>query len=471
LKPQNLGFAFFGAWNFIVFFSTVLTGSYSNISAANSRFSLASSIANVVTFAAVFILARRLSPICEKKACGIAMAFIGGLGTGIVGIGSVFEPVQQGYLLTVGGLLTGAGSAWVLVCWGEYLSTLSISRVTACALLSYGISFLLYFLITAFSPSVGIVLCSLLLPVCGYLAFISARDADALPVETAASPKRFVQQTWRAIFAFLVFGAVFWFSFASRAPETADTYGDQLRISLLGSALLIILLTAAAILLSKKFSHSMILRLALPLTACGLMLTFLLDSQVSGLGFAFSMSALTCLDIFLLIVVCNASHTTGMPPARAISVGRFFEGLCGPTGIVLAGLLSPLIASVENSLFILLLVICVLVILSTSVFSDTKIFEKDTLPETGGETVSTVIDVNQFARQCDYAINKFHLSEREGEILALVSRGRNVPHISSCLHIANSTTKTHVKSIYNKLCVSGRQEMLDLIESLDPAEQ
>jgi DNA-binding CsgD family transcriptional regulator len=399
------------------------------------------------------------------------MAFIGGLGTVIVGSGSLFGPIQQEYVLIIGGLLTGIGSAWVLVLWGEYFSTLSISRITTCVLLSFGFSFPLYFLITALPSLIGTIFSSLLLPVCGYLAFISTRDADALPVEMAASPKRFAQQTWRAIFALLVFGVVFWFSITSRASGAVDTYNNQLSVSLFGSAFLVVLLTLMAVLLSKKLSYSMILRLILPLTTCGLMFTFLFDSQMSGFGFALSMSAFTCLDIFLLIVVCNASHTTGMVPAKAICAGRFFEGLCSPIGIALSGLLSPMIKSVESSFFILLVVICVLVILSTNVFSNAVIFEKNTVAETEENAVPIVIDANQFARQCEYALGKYHLSEREGEILAMVSRGRSVPHISSCLHIANSTTKTHIKSIYNKMSVSGRQEMLDVIESLNPAEQ
>ena len=45
-------------------------------------------------------------------------------------------------------------------------------------------------------------------------------------------------------------------------------------------------------------------------------------------------------------------------------------------------------------------------------------------------------------------------------------RGRSVPHISQRLFISRSTVKTHISHLYEKLGVSDRQEMIDVIESI-----
>ncbi|MGE0361996.1 MAG: response regulator [Vicinamibacterales bacterium] len=50
------------------------------------------------------------------------------------------------------------------------------------------------------------------------------------------------------------------------------------------------------------------------------------------------------------------------------------------------------------------------------------------------------------------------LSDREREVLALVSKGYRVPEIAALLTISPHTVSSHIKSIYNKLEVSSRGE-------------
>jgi DNA-binding NarL/FixJ family response regulator len=52
------------------------------------------------------------------------------------------------------------------------------------------------------------------------------------------------------------------------------------------------------------------------------------------------------------------------------------------------------------------------------------------------------------------------LSEREGEVLALLQEGRSVPEIAATLYISVSTTKTYVARIYDKLGASNRATAL-----------
>jgi two-component system nitrate/nitrite response regulator NarL len=48
------------------------------------------------------------------------------------------------------------------------------------------------------------------------------------------------------------------------------------------------------------------------------------------------------------------------------------------------------------------------------------------------------------------------LSPRESEVLALIAEGMSVPAIAKQLHLAPTTVKTHVGTLYEKLGVSDR---------------
>jgi two-component system nitrate/nitrite response regulator NarL len=48
------------------------------------------------------------------------------------------------------------------------------------------------------------------------------------------------------------------------------------------------------------------------------------------------------------------------------------------------------------------------------------------------------------------------LTPREHEVLVLTAGGRSAPDIGKQLHLSQSTVKTHLKSLYDKLGVSDR---------------
>lgn len=65
---------------------------------------------------------------------------------------------------------------------------------------------------------------------------------------------------------------------------------------------------------------------------------------------------------------------------------------------------------------------------------------------------------------CTAAVARYGLTPREGDVLRLLARGRSVPFIADELHISQSTTKGHVRHIYEKMGVASKQELLARIE-------
>ena len=60
------------------------------------------------------------------------------------------------------------------------------------------------------------------------------------------------------------------------------------------------------------------------------------------------------------------------------------------------------------------------------------------------------------------------LSPREKEIAAAYVRGDNYQRIAAILHIAPSTVRTHLATIYRKLGVSSKIELLKALEGEHP---
>lgn len=60
---------------------------------------------------------------------------------------------------------------------------------------------------------------------------------------------------------------------------------------------------------------------------------------------------------------------------------------------------------------------------------------------------------------------RFDLSARERQVVLLLARGHTFPRISDELGVTMNTIRSHARSIYRKLDVHTRQELVDLVES------
>lgn len=76
-----------------------------------------------------------------------------------------------------------------------------------------------------------------------------------------------------------------------------------------------------------------------------------------------------------------------------------------------------------------------------------------------------VADRDPFARACKDVSSFYKLSERESEVLALLARGNTRAHIAGRLVISENTVRAHVKSIYAKLSIHSKQQLIELVET------
>lgn len=62
---------------------------------------------------------------------------------------------------------------------------------------------------------------------------------------------------------------------------------------------------------------------------------------------------------------------------------------------------------------------------------------------------------------CERALERLSLTEREREVFALLAQARTVEDIAQHLEISDNTVKTHIKRIYKKMGVHSRQDVID----------
>jgi DNA-binding CsgD family transcriptional regulator len=76
-----------------------------------------------------------------------------------------------------------------------------------------------------------------------------------------------------------------------------------------------------------------------------------------------------------------------------------------------------------------------------------------------------------FKERCQMVSNRYGLTEREAEVMALFAKGRDSAYIQQTLSLSKSTVSTHRQHIYVKLGVHSQQELLNLLYELEAPAQ
>lgn len=73
------------------------------------------------------------------------------------------------------------------------------------------------------------------------------------------------------------------------------------------------------------------------------------------------------------------------------------------------------------------------------------------------------LERNRLGTKCRELAERFALTQREGEILLLLAQRKKPADIERELFVANSTVKTHIKHLYQKLDVHSRTDLYELL--------
>lgn len=78
---------------------------------------------------------------------------------------------------------------------------------------------------------------------------------------------------------------------------------------------------------------------------------------------------------------------------------------------------------------------------------------------------------SDFGEACKALADAAGLSARETEIMILLARGNSQKHISEVLFLALGTVQWYAKTIYRKLGVHSKQELINLVNAQETAQR
>ena len=208
--------------------------------------------------------------------------------------------------------------------------------------------------------------------------------------------------------------------------------------------------------MAKNCYHALVLLLVGGVLLLPLPLVY--PSASVHLPHAVNAASYTCFGMFMWVIitaVCGRYQqarvrTFGFVRA-AWAIGPLLGMLLGRYILHVAGL------SIESAYPVMLASTLILLLVSGLIFSESDLIRAmDIIP---------LARKQRFRTQCLKVIEKHGLSEREGEIMIMFAKGRNLPYVQEHLYLSKSTVSTHRQHIYQKLDIHTQQELMDLVEA------
>lgn len=191
------------------------------------------------------------------------------------------------------------------------------------------------------------------------------------------------------------------------------------------------------------------------------LMPFLAGTDRFWVAGAIVISGYVIFDVFIWVIVAQASCIKKCDPLRTVLVMRqIVNGGCMAFGAAIGVLFSKFAPASAfqhpEAIFIGYLMTVAIVLLMGS--KDTwELFEAK---PPANATVES--DVGLHARLQKLG-EGWGLTQRERDIFELLAVGRTQPRIAESLCIAESTVNSHVRHIYRKAGVNGKQELLDYV--------
>lgn len=103
-------------------------------------------------------------------------------------------------------------------------------------------------------------------------------------------------------------------------------------------------------------------------------------------------------------------------------------------------------------------------------FTDREVYMAEQLVEHIASYAYQIYDLQQYGREHRLQVpgiteiaKNYGLSMRETDVLRLLSDGKNTREISETLYIAETTIKKHLSSIYGKMGIKNKSELIRIL--------
>lgn len=391
-------------------------------------------------------------------------------------------PSPEGSLFVAGtGVLSGVASALFLMYFGMALSRVSLREATAAVAIGQIASPLLFSFSLVLSPPPALAFTALL-PVGAAVALWAAirriREAAQISVIELADQHPLTDADEHRQVSRLVFRIVLCVALVGFAHELMRTLYIQMDIASAGGAAyaLVQALAGAAVVIGAiliALAMMSVKTLSMPRLCYGGITLFLMVGVLLGpapllwasltsiVPYAVNQAANSCFGLFMWIMTAALCQRFSATRVRTFALIRAGWAL-GPLAGLLLGRFALLVGGLTPATVYACMLVAVLAVFVAmgAVFNERVLMETmDILPLERRE---------RFQDKCRLIIERYGLSEREGEIMIMFAKGRNLAYIQDELFISKSTVSTHRQHIYKKLGIHSQQELLDLVQAANP---
>lgn len=504
LNLAGVGYGLHQMWIYACMFSATLFPSSSvAIGVPGSHGSVSVMyVVSIITFGVTLLVCglldnRVVKPAVTKKFV-MSAAVISCIGTAV----SVFAGLLFGESVlfdAVAGVLTGAGSALLIIAWGVAFArcegtSILLNTAVAMVVAMVGYAFVLHHVPVVLA---GIIVCALPL----VEAAILARKTPEPYYERGTAPEFMPIPAKRgkflAVFGFpvvlLAFSLGMMRQVSAQLVMPAGSGEMQLLcIAAAAAAALVVALTGIA--LSADYSWSVFFRACMPFIALGA-LCMPLSLSPGGLFTIGALCGYLMFEMLLWSFFGEVSQRFNLSPIMVFGVGRgvaALASLAGSSMLLFEGQLLNaygfdrvwaafavlaiavfgycLVPSERNMASVV--ITCPLLkatadgLLGKSVYTE-AFFEKDAAAKAQASSANGDAGTKGrrwFKENCEAVSQRYMLSRRETEVLFYLAKGHNSAYIQEKLFISEGTAKTHIRHIYRKLDIHNQQELMRMVE-------
>lgn len=271
--------------------------------------------------------------------------------------------------------------------------------------------------------------------------------------------------------SFLPFGSqVFICMFVFRCVfGVALTYGEVDRIPVDTNMEAVFVLIAALYVLARyrrrqTFDVDLVFRIASLFVLAGFLCVLLGDQVPTGVANSLLYSGSSLFDLVAWYVIIAIASRNHLGAVSVFSWGMAMIALGVVAGANIGRLLD---GGIFGNVAVEMLFVCVVLAFMAYIIYlvSHQRFAEAIEEVTPLERIEVIAEQPAFEANCAIVAQRYDLTARELDVLALLARGRNGHYIQEKLCISYNTVKTHVFHIYSKLGVHTQQEIIDLVES------
>ena len=488
---RYLGMGAWWAWIWLCYSATGLfaLGPEGVFARQVGRMYLFSTPAIMVALVAAALLWRRVTPLLARRRVVVGVSLLGVAGTLLIGL----APLGSAWVLVdAGAILTGLGTSVLALKTGETYGTLGGREALTAGSVSLLLAAFLYFMGIGL-PTLWQPFFIAAMPLLGALLYVMPGDIDPFPADDVALERGARRTPGMRTYVHLVVAGVMVAATAGFAKGIATASVGDAEFATTGSVTTFCIFLAALVICvmvnTGDIVHS-VRRLYALLIILGVCIVF-----VSVFGVSLSYLGIGK-ELLWMVFTCLMAYTAfrfGFPPVRAFGFGQAAYLGASAAAWGLGMLCAPMLDSPMAHLILVGAMMLVIVLLFAFVFTDPDIkfiFTWRPRAADGDNAVSAQGAADAASAQLTPGGNvpstggtaaslegriaalpaRLGVSLREAQIMLLFAQGHSANWIADELVISKNTVRSHIRSIYTKLDVHSRRELLDFLGA-EPASR